>query len=77
MSPGGFLVPRSKIPDIRASLACEEEPLILSRLQRFARRVSKLMSHAAYLAKSTGIVPREKTLCSKSDLFFTIVLISS
>lgn len=76
-SPGCFLVARSKILKIRAWPECVELSLIRNRLHRFLRSCSRLISHAAYRAKSTGWDPLVRTLCSKSDLFLTRFLISS
>jgi hypothetical protein len=76
-SPGCFFVPLSKISKIRAWPECVRVPLIRNRLHRFWRRCSRVISQAAYRAKSTGWEPLPRILCSKSDLFFTRVLISS
>lgn len=76
-SPGCFLVARSKILKIRAWPECFVLSLTRNRLHRFWRSCSRLISHAAYRAKSTGWDPLARTLCSKLDLFLTRFLISS
>lgn len=51
--------------------------LIPNRFTLFRRRVSRFISYCAYRTKSTGRAPRAFSLCSKSDRFLMMAVISS
>ena len=48
-----------------------------SLLTLFLRKASTLVSNSAYRAYSDGCEPRELTLCSNSERFFAMLVISS
>lgn len=76
LSPWNLRVARSRTKKMRRwpLYPADRTP---SRLTLLRRRVSRFISYCAYRTKSTGCEPRALTLCSKSDRFLMIDVISS